>query len=70
MGVSVFLMWIVNFAIALVFPVLTSAIGPTLTFVLFAVLGIGAIVFNASMLPETKGRSLEALEEEFRVKYA
>jgi major inositol transporter-like SP family MFS transporter len=69
-GVSVFLLWIVNFAISLLFPVLTSALGPTATFVLFSVLGVGAIVFNATMLPETKGRTLESLEEEFRVKYA
>ncbi|MDQ2763989.1 MAG: MFS transporter [Pseudomonadota bacterium] len=39
------------------------------TFFVFAVLGVGAILFVNRFAPETRGRSLEELEEEFHTKY-
>lgn len=66
MGISVFCLWIANFLIGLTFPVLLDTIGLSTTFLLFTVMGVAAIGFVKAYLPETKGRTLEELEAEFR----
>ncbi|HEO8422355.1 MAG: sugar porter family MFS transporter [Niallia sp.] len=66
MGVSVFCLWTTNFLIGLVFPILLDKIGLSNSFFLFAVLGIFAITFVSKFLPETKGKTLERLEQYFR----
>ncbi|YCA44067.1 sugar porter family MFS transporter [Bacillus sp. JZ8] len=66
MGVTVFCLWGVNFLVGLTFPVLLDSIGLSSTFFVFVVLGIGAITFVAKCLPETKGLTLEELEQSFR----
>ncbi|PKG24835.1 sugar porter family MFS transporter [Niallia nealsonii] len=66
MGVTVFCLWIVNFFVGLLFPVLMAGIGLSATFFIFVVLGLGAIAFVKKSLPETKDRSLEELESYFR----
>ena len=65
-GVSVFLLWITNFFVGLFFPTLVSTYGISSTFFMFAVVGAISLVFVYMMVPETRGRSLEQLEEEFR----
>ncbi|SDE55793.1 MFS transporter, SP family, major inositol transporter [Priestia aryabhattai B8W22] len=66
MGVTVFCLWGVNFLVGLTFPVLLDSIGLSTTFFVFVVLGIGAIIFVKKYLPETKGLTLEQLEQSFR----
>ncbi|MGG5753094.1 MFS transporter [Zafaria sp. Z1313] len=66
MGVATFVLWIVNFGVGFSFPMLVDAMGISNTFYLFAVLGVGAVVFVKLYLPETRGKTLEELEEEFR----
>lgn len=66
MGVTVFCLWGVNFLVGLTFPVLLASIGLSTTFFVFVVLGIGAIIFVKKYLPETKGLTLEQLEQRFR----
>jgi len=66
MGVSVFCSWMVNFAVGLLFPVLSGAFGLSATFYIFVVLGILAIAFAAKFLPETRGLTLEQVEEKIR----
>lgn len=66
MGIAVFGSWIVNFCVGLMFPILLDKIGLSMTFFIFVVLGIGAITFVKTCLPETKGLSLEELEHNFR----
>lgn len=66
MGSSVFCLWITNFLIILTFPTLVDVIGLSSTFLLFAILGFGALLFVKNFVPETKGKSLEQLEVEFR----
>lgn len=66
MGVTVFCLWIVNFFVGLLFPVLMAGIGLSATFFIFVILGLGAIAFVKKFLPETKDRSLEELETYFR----
>jgi major inositol transporter-like SP family MFS transporter len=56
----------VNFLIGFGFPQLLAAIGISSTFFVFAVLGVGAILFAAKYVPETKDKSLEDLEHYFK----
>jgi MFS transporter, SP family, major inositol transporter len=65
-GLSVFLLWITNFFVGLFFPTLVAGIGISYTFFLFAAVGVISILFVKTMVPETRGRSLEQLEEDFR----
>ncbi|KAB2495430.1 sugar porter family MFS transporter [Priestia endophytica] len=66
MGITVFCLWIANFLVGLTFPILLAAIGLSTTFFVFVVLGIVAITFVKKALPETKGLTLEQIEENFR----
>jgi major inositol transporter-like SP family MFS transporter len=65
-GIAVFVLWTVNATISLVFPPLVEALGATGTFGIFVLINIGSIVFVARYVPETRGRTLEELEDEFR----
>ncbi|NGZ76669.1 sugar porter family MFS transporter [Saccharibacillus alkalitolerans] len=66
MGTTVFFLWMVNFAVGLLFPVLLAGMGLSATFYIFAALGLGAITFVKMCLPETKDLTLEQVEENFR----
>jgi MFS transporter, SP family, major inositol transporter len=66
MGIAVFVLWIVNATISLVFPVLVDALGATGTFGIFVLINVASIVFVARFVPETRGRTLEELEDDFR----
>lgn len=64
MGVTVFILWMANAGLSLVFPVVIDALGLAGTFLAFAVLNIIAYFFVLSFVPETRGRTLEELEED------
>jgi major inositol transporter-like SP family MFS transporter len=64
MGIAVFFLWIANTIISLYFPSVVAAFGISTTFFLFAGVGVLAIIFIATQVPETHGRSLEELEED------
>src|SRR4051794_463972 len=66
MGIAVFVLWTVNATISLVFPQLVQAAGASATFGLFVLINLLSIVFVARFVPETRGRTLEELEDEFR----
>jgi major inositol transporter-like SP family MFS transporter len=63
-GISVFMLWITNAFLGLFFPTLVSTIGITGTFFMFAVIGLVAVVFVYRYAPETRGRTLEEVEED------
>ena len=65
MGVSVLCLWIMNAIIAFLFPIIVAAVGIEGAFLVFVVLGLIAIAFLKVFLPETKGYSLEELEDRF-----
>lgn len=64
MGISVFALWIMNGIVALFFLPLVDGVGISSTFFVFAVVGALALFFVWKWVPETRGRTLEALEEE------
>ena len=66
MGIAVFVLWTVNAIISFVFPLLVNAVGSTPTFALFALINLGSVFFVRKFTPETKGRTLEDLEDQFR----
>ena len=63
-GVAVFFGWSTNAVLALFFPALVEGIGITGVFFLFAGIGVVALIFVITQVPETRGRSLESLEED------
>lgn len=69
MGIVVMMLWLSNFVVALLFPVLLESIGMSNTFFTFAVLSILSFVFVYHFVPETRGHSLEELEHFFMYKY-
>ena len=66
MGIAVFVLWCVNALISFVFPILVEAAGATVTFGLFVLINLASIFFVAKFVPETRGRTLEELEDDFR----
>ena len=69
-GLCALVLWLANFTVGLLFPVLADAIHVSSTFFIFMVLGVGAITFVVKYVPETRGRSLENLEQELQARYA
>ena len=69
MGICVFALWLANAAVAQFFPSVVSGLGISSTFFLFAGLGVLALLFIYFFVPETRNKTLEDLETEFRAKY-
>ncbi len=64
MGVSVFVLWMTNSILGLFFPSIIAGLGLSSTFFVFAVLNVVAFLFVLRWVPETRGRTLEQLEED------
>ncbi|MBX0296888.1 sugar porter family MFS transporter [Haloarcula nitratireducens] len=64
-GVCTVILWLGNFAVAQLFPMLFD-IGPAIAFWTFAAVAVIGVVFTYSLVPETKGRSLEEIESDLR----
>jgi sugar porter (SP) family MFS transporter len=58
--------WGMNLAVAVTFLTLVAVLGHAGTFWLYGVIAIGAWVFIYRLVPETKGKSLEQIEEHWR----
>ncbi|KDN75550.1 major facilitator transporter [Streptomyces olindensis] len=70
LGIAAFALWITNFSIGLVFPVLVDAVGVSNTFFLFVAVGLLAVAFVKRYVPETRGRTLEHLEHELKARFS
>jgi major inositol transporter-like SP family MFS transporter len=66
MGIAVFVLWTVNALISFVFPILNAGLGSTGTFGIFVLVNLLSVVFVYRFVPETRGRTLEELEDDFR----
>jgi SP family galactose:H+ symporter-like MFS transporter len=58
--------WGSNLIIALTFLTLVQVLGQSGTFWLYALVGVGAWIFAFLLVPETKGKTLEEIEEHWR----
>jgi MFS transporter, SP family, galactose:H+ symporter len=52
-----------NLVVSSTFLTLTDTFGPSRTFWLYGLLTIAAVIFAYKLVPETKGRTLEAIEK-------
>jgi hypothetical protein len=64
MAVCTMFNWGLNFAISYTFLTLTDTITKQGTFWLYAFFGVCALVFFLTVVPETKGRTLEEIQED------
>jgi SP family myo-inositol transporter-like MFS transporter 13 len=64
MAVCTMFNWGFNFLIAYTFLTLTDVITKQGTFWLYAFFGVCAVVFFATVVPETKGRTLEQIQSD------
>ncbi|MFQ3545340.1 sugar porter family MFS transporter [Halobacillus rhizosphaerae] len=65
-GITTLVLSAGNLVVSLFFPVLLDAIGTAGVFVIFAVMGVCAFLFVLKFVPETKGKSLEEIENDLR----
>jgi SP family arabinose:H+ symporter-like MFS transporter len=65
MSVAIVALWIANFVVTLVFPVILNRLGGGVAFLIFDVMSVFLLLFVIFILPETKGKSLEELEKIF-----
>ena len=68
MSVATFTIWVSCFLVAQTFPMLNDnpMIGPAVTFWIYGGVSLFSFAFVLAMLPETKGRSLEELERDWK----
>lgn len=67
-GIAALVLSIGSLLVAQFFPVLTDVLEVQQVFLIFAVIGIIAMVFVIKFLPETRGRSLEQIEQDLRAR--
>ncbi|UOQ45148.1 sugar porter family MFS transporter [Halobacillus salinarum] len=65
-GITTLVLSAGNLVVSLFFPVLLGVMGTAGVFVVFAILGVCAFLFVLKFVPETKGRSLEEIENDLR----
>ncbi|NIF23848.1 sugar porter family MFS transporter [Candidatus Pantoea multigeneris] len=67
-GAAVSFQWICNAIVAFAFPPLLSVAGNQ-TFFIFAFINVASLIMVLTMLPETRGKSLETIEKEMRERF-
>src|SRR5260370_42264640 len=63
MSVAVTSLWIARFILTYPFPLLNRGVGPAGTFWIYAGICLAGFLFIRWRLPETKGQTLEEIEE-------
>lgn len=66
MGFAEFGLWIFDFIIQSIFPILLNSYGGGMTFGFFAVTNVIMLILLVKFLPETRGLTLEQIEQKFR----
>lgn len=65
-GVAATFNWASNLVVTLTFLTLVEKVGPSWTFWLYGISAVAAWIFSFYLVPETKGRTLEEIEEFWR----
>ncbi len=65
MSVATISNWGSNLLIAFTFPILIAVAGSSITFWIYAAIGVVALLFSFSWVPETKGKTLEEIESQW-----
>lgn len=63
MSVAIFFLWLSVYVVSQTFPMLLESIGSAYTFWIYMVMSVIAFFFVWVMVPETKGKSLEEIEQ-------
>ena len=66
MSAAVFWVWFSDWVVTQTFPMMRERIGPTKTFWAYAACSLLCVVFVLTMVPETKGRTLEEIEASWK----
>lgn len=62
-GLASSLNWIGSFLVGLLFPIMTASMPQPMVFAIFGVICLLGVVFVRTRVPETRGRTLEEIEE-------
>lgn len=66
MGLATFFLWIANFGVGFFFPIMLASLGLSKSFLVFVFLNVLSFLFAAKFAPETKGKTLEEIELDFK----
>lgn len=66
MGISTFALWLANFAVGFIFPIMVSHWGSVASFGFFIICNVLSLAFAARFAPETQGKSLEEIQQSIR----
>ncbi|BDR59918.1 sugar porter family MFS transporter [Lactobacillus xylocopicola] len=69
MGIATFFLWLSNFLVGYLFPILLEHLGLGKTFVVFTILNVVSLLYAIKFIPETQGKSLEELQSGFQDGY-
>ena len=70
MGLCVLVLWLANATLTFAFPPAVEALGVAPMFLIFAAISVAGIVFTVTQVPETRSKTLEEFEDEFRTQHA
>lgn len=62
-GLASSMNWVGSWAVGLIFPIMTAAMSQEIVFAIFGVICLAGVLFVRYCVPETKGRTLEEIEE-------
>jgi SP family arabinose:H+ symporter-like MFS transporter len=65
MSVAIVSLWIACTIVTIAFPIMLEQLSGGVTFLIFAIICLGSLIFVWCFVPETKGKTLEELEAEF-----
>jgi SP family arabinose:H+ symporter-like MFS transporter len=63
MGVAIFFLWLSVYVVSQTFPMLLESIGSAYTFWIYMVTSVMAFIFILNVVPETRGKTLEQIQE-------
>ncbi|NDV57856.1 MFS transporter [Bacteroides sp. 519] len=64
MAVATFFLWVASFVLTYTFPIMNETLGASGTFWIYGGICVAGFLFIRSQLPETKGKTLEEIENE------